>query len=92
MRDTVWKNALEPATGRVRDPLTGRFMSQRQPWQMGHKPGFEFWKHAASARSRGLTRSEFLDEYMNPASFRPELPTSNMSHRAEDVTDFFLGP
>ena len=52
-------------------------MRASDAWHMGHTPGREFWKHAADARSRGLSRTQFLDEYMNPAAFRPELPRSN---------------
>lgn len=90
MRDTVWDNAKD-AHGRVRDPLTGRLMSKDQPWDMGHKPGYEFYKHQESAIQRGIDRKAFLDEYYNPNHYRPELPSSNRSHRAEDVTSRYFG-
>lgn len=83
VRDQVWSNAIEPSTGRVRDTLTGQFMSALSPWDMGHLPGHEFWRHAADARSRGIGRSEFLDEHNDPCNYRPELPNSNRSHRGE---------
>ncbi|MBX7059958.1 MAG: HNH/ENDO VII family nuclease [Leptospirales bacterium] len=90
VRDTVWENAIESSTGRVRDPMTGRFMSETQPWDMGHKPGYEFRKFVESARQRGLTRQQFLDEYNRTSHYRPELPASNRSHYLEDFSDTFF--
>lgn len=86
MRDTVWENAKD-AHGRVRDPNTGRYMSKDQPWDMGHKPGYEFVKHQESAARRGISRQEFLDEHNNPEHYRPELPSSNRSHKGESKTE-----
>jgi hypothetical protein len=83
IRDTVWKNALEPETNRVRDSVTGRFISRSASWHMGHRPGYEFAKHRAYAVHRGILRNVFLDEHNNPMHYRPELPHSNMSHRGE---------
>lgn len=90
VRDQVWENAKD-ALGRVRDPVTGRYMSKDQPWDMGHSPGYEFRKHQESARERGITRKQFLDEYNNPEHYRPELPSSNRSHKGEDVTNQYFG-
>ena len=63
-----------------------------EPWDMGHKPGYEFRKHRDSARRRGIDRKQFLDEHNNPEHYRPELPSSNRSHAGEDATDTYLGP
>lgn len=90
MRDTVWDNAKD-AYGKVRDPLTGKYMSKEQPWDMGHKPGYEFHKHQESAQERGIDRKTFLDEYYNVNHYRPELPSSNRCHKAEDVTNKYFG-
>jgi hypothetical protein len=90
MRDEVWENAKDEH-GRVRDPVSGKYMSKDSPWDMGHKPGFEFRKHQESAKERGISRKEFLDEYYNPDHYRPELPSSNRSHKGEDVTDDYFG-
>ena len=90
MRDKTWDKAKD-SHGRVRDPVTGRYMSKNAPWHMGHKPGFEFRKHQQSARERGISRKQFLDEYSNEDHFRPELPKSNMCHKGEDHTDKYLG-
>ncbi len=92
IRDSVWKNNIERSTGRVRDPVTGRFISKLNPWDMGHAPGYEFRKLEASAAERGISRAQYLDEYNNPAHYRPELPSSNRSHAGELQSDVYFGP
>ncbi len=76
----------------MRDAVTGKFMSKDKAWDMGHKPGYEFRKHQQSARKRGIDRQQFLDEYNDPSHYRPELPSSNRSHKGEDVTSAYFGP
>ena len=93
VRDKAWEEVEKASPdGIVHDPKTGRPMSKDEPWDMGHKPGYEFRKHRASARERGITRKQFLDEHNNPSHYRPELPSSNRSHVCEDLTDLYLGP
>jgi uncharacterized protein YukE len=92
VRDRVWQLNTEPSTGRVRDPLTGQFMSRNKPWDMGHRPRYEHRKHQESARARGIDRHQFLDEYNDPSKYRPELPRSNRSHSGEDKSDRYDGP
>jgi hypothetical protein len=91
VRDKVWENAIED-DGEVRDPLTQEIINKNDPWQMGHKPGYEFRKHQQSAMKRGISREEFLDEHNNPYHYRPELPGSNQSHKGEDMTEQYFGP
>jgi hypothetical protein len=90
VRDKVWENAKDD-DGLVRDPQTGQVMDPSEPWDMGHEPGYEFRKHQASAMERGISREEFLDEHNNPDHYRPELPSSNRSHRGENMTDDYFG-
>ncbi len=90
LRDEVWDNAKDKH-GRVRDPVSGRYMSKNKQWDMGHKPGYEFKKHQESAARRGISRTEFLNEYNDPNKFRPELPSSNRSHKGEDKTNLYFG-
>ena len=90
VRDEVWENAKGP-DGNVRNP-DGRVMDPEQPWDMGHKPGYEFGKHQENARDRGIGRKPFLDEHNNPQHFRPELLSYNHGHSGEDLTDRYLGP
>jgi len=90
-KDTVWNNAKD-ARGKVRDDVTGKVMNKNKPWDMGHKPGYEFYKHKQSAMERGISRQQFRKEYYNPNHFRPELPSSNRSHKGENKTKRYFGP
>lgn len=90
VRGNTWKNAKN-TNGDVIDPVTQKIMNESEPWDMGHKPGFEFRKHQKSAEERGITRKQFLDEYNDPNHYRPELPSSNRSHKGEDLTDNYFG-
>ena len=91
VKETVWDKAKDEQ-GVVKDPITKKVMDIEESWDMGHKPGHEFRKHQQSAADRKITRKQFLDEYNNPNSYRPELPESNRSHIGEDKTDFYFGP
>ncbi|MBD5001907.1 type IV secretion protein Rhs [Xanthomonas citri pv. citri] len=66
-------------------------MKKDEPWDMGHKPGYEFRKHQQSAMERNISRKQFLDEHNNPDHYQPELPSSNRSHKGEDMTDDYFG-
>jgi predicted ribonuclease toxin of YeeF-YezG toxin-antitoxin module len=90
VRDKVW-NAAKGKDGKVRDPLTGKVMKKSDPWDMGHKKGYEFRKHKKDAARRKITRKQFLDEHNNPKKYRPELPSSNRGHAGEAADDVFLG-
>ena len=83
VRNQVYENAREASTGVARDPVTGRFIAKNGPWDMGHKPGYEFSKHQKSAQERGITREQFLNEHNDPSHYRPELPSSNRNHNGE---------
>jgi predicted ribonuclease toxin of YeeF-YezG toxin-antitoxin module len=90
VRDQVWERA-KGKDGKVRDPLTKKVMSKNDKWDMGHRPGYEFRKHKESAAKRGIDRKQFLDEHNDPKKYRPELPSSNRSHRGENKTKKYLG-
>ena len=93
VRDKTWEEAkANSPDGIVRDPKTGKPINPNEPWDMGHKPGYEFRKHRASAQERGIDRKQFLDEHNDSSHYRPELPSSNRSHSCEDMTDQYLGP
>ena len=91
MRDQVWETAKND-DGVVLDPLTNKVIDKSEAWDMGHKPGYEFWKHQQSAAERGISRKQFLDEYHNVDHFRPELPISNRSHKGEIGSNLYYGP
>ncbi|MGH6657206.1 MAG: HNH/ENDO VII family nuclease [Actinocrinis sp.] len=90
VRDKVWDAAKKD--GKVYDPLTGKEITEGEPWDMGHKPGFEFRKHRDSGYQRGISREQFLDEHNDPSHYWPELPESNQGHAGEDRSSFFGGP
>ena len=93
VRDKTWEEAkANSPDGIVRDPKTGKPINPNEPWDMGHKPGYEFRKHRASAQERGIDRKQFLDEHNDSSHYRPELPSSNRSHSCEDMTDQYLEP
>ena len=86
VRDKTWNEAKASSPdGVVRDPKTGRPIDFNEPWDMGHKPGYEFRKHKISAKQRGISRKQFLDEHNDYTHYRPELPSSNRSHTCEDL-------
>jgi hypothetical protein len=95
VRDQVWAAAVDGETGLVRDPLSGALMSKAEPWDMGHRAGMEYWKERDYAINDWLdnqnftTRTQFLDKMNDPSRYRPELPSSNRSHRAEDSSNDF---
>ena len=90
IRNKVW-DAAKDAHGRVRDPLTGRYMSFNKPWDMGHRPGYEFRTFTSLAKKHGMKRADFLNHYNDVKIYRPELPSSNRCHKLEDVTGIYLG-
>ncbi|MEG0523664.1 MAG: HNH/ENDO VII family nuclease [Erysipelotrichaceae bacterium] len=90
VRDKVWESAKN-VDGEVIDPVTRKVMNADEPWDMGHKAGFEFKKHQQSAQDRGISRKAFLNEHNIPEHYRPELPSSNRSHIGEDVTRNYFG-
>jgi cytochrome c1 len=96
-REAVWDLAVKESIaqgkgGKVYDAVTGKEIKFTDKWEMGHKPKYEFWKHQQSAKQRGISRKEFLEEYHNPEHFRPELPESNHSHYGEDSSSTYFGP
>jgi HNH/ENDO VII superfamily nuclease with conserved GHE residues len=95
VRDQVWADAADPRTGVVEDPLSGQQMDPSKAWDMGHRPGMEYWKERDNAINEWLhggnaiSRKDFLDIMNDPARYRPELPESNRSHAGEDSSNSF---
>ncbi len=91
-KEDAWNNAKD-AEGKVFDPNPDNPVEIKptDKWDMGHKPGYEFWKHQESAQSRDITREQFLNEYNNASHYRPELPSSNQSHKLEAPDDLYYG-
>jgi hypothetical protein len=89
-RAKIWEQALKDGDGKVISP-SGKEIKPGDPWEVGHKPKYEFWKHVRSAAERGVTREEFLRECKKLEKYRPETPEDNASHAFEDKTDAYLG-
>lgn len=83
--------AKKEGGGGVRDPVTGKIIHEWDNWDMGHLPGYEFWKHQQSAAERGISRKQFWDEYNNPEHYRPELPSSNRGYIGEMKSGKYYG-
>jgi hypothetical protein len=91
VEDAVWQLALKEPDGSVLSP-SGTKIKPGDPWVMGHKPKYEFWKHQRSAAERAITREQFIRECNSPEMYRPETKADNESHAFEDKSDAYLGP
>lgn len=69
--------------GRVYDADTGaeitwdRTKPRKGQWDMGHKPGKEWWHQVLDFLSGKKNRKQLRDELNDPQNFQPELPSSN---------------
>ncbi len=91
IREKVWEYALKEGKGKVLSP-SGKEIKPGDPWVMGHKPKYEFWKHQRSAAKRGISREQFIKEHNDSRQYRPEMPKDSESHFYEDKTGAYLGP
>lgn len=57
-------------------PITGKY-------DLGHKPGHEYWREANKAKKDGLTQEEFNERMNNPDLYQIEHPHENRSHAHE---------
>ena len=90
VEDKIWESNKDEY-GDVRDPLTKQIMRKDEPWDKGHKPGFEHYKHRQSAVDRKISRKQFRDECNDYRLYRPELPSSNRCHKGEGPPDVYCG-
>lgn len=86
--EEVWENAKGP-DGLVRDPNTGEVIHwtpgtpRKGVWDMGHIPEQRYHDVWESYVRGELSPQEFRDWYNDPDNYRPELPSTNRSHRYE---------
>ncbi|UOO38724.1 HNH/ENDO VII family nuclease [Oscillospiraceae bacterium CM] len=86
--DDVWNNYKDPTTGKAPDPAGGsiswdKTKPRQGQWDMGHIPE-EKYSDMRDRYIRGeISQQEFLGWYRNPANYRPELPSTNRSHKYE---------
>ena len=81
VRQQVEVNAPKTVDGKFIDPNTGMVIEGK--YDLGHKPGNEFWREKAKAQSEGLTQKQFNDRMNNPDYYQIESPSSNRSHKYE---------
>ena len=58
------------------EPIKGKY-------DLGHKPGHEFWREAEKAEKEGLTQDQFNNRMNNPDLYHIESPHENRSHSHE---------
>ncbi|MEK4628235.1 GH-E family nuclease [Solibacillus sp. FSL R7-0682] len=80
--EQVWENAKDPIDGKVYDP-TGVEIRRNGQWDMGHIPGEKYSEVHELFMNDTITKKEFLEWYRNPSNYRPELPSTNRSHKYE---------
>jgi RHS repeat-associated protein len=80
-REQVWERAKAP-DGNVYDP-SGRMLKFDEPWELGHRPEHKFSKAQLRAAQEGWDRQTWIRYQNDPDIYRPELPSSNASHRWE---------
>ena len=86
--EMVWKNAKDPVTGKVYDPsgteiIWDRSKPRKGQWDMGHLPEEKYSvKHREYMEGR-MSKEDFLAWYRDPNNYRPELPSTNRSHKCE---------
>jgi RHS repeat-associated protein len=82
----VW-TAAKQKDGKVYDPNTGEELiwntSGKRSWDMGHKPGKEYWRLHKDYMDGKITKEKFLNEYRNSKNYQPESPSSNRSRKYE---------
>ena len=86
--EQVWENAKDPITGKVYDPsgveITWDPTKPRNgQWDMGHMPDAKYSVMHQLYMDDLMSLEDFLAWYRNPANYRPELPSTNRSHKYE---------
>lgn len=84
----VWENAKDPITGKVYDPsgveiTWDKTKPRNGQWDMGHIPGEKYSEMHQLYMDDVISKDEFLEWYRNPINYRPELPSTNRSHKYE---------
>ncbi len=82
-RQAILNNAERLPNGDFVDPNTGEPIPKDGPYDIGHKPDYEWWKTQAKARVEGWTRRQVIEYENNPAHYQIEDPSSNRSHLYE---------
>lgn len=87
--EAVWENAKD-MDGKVWDPsgveiVWDKSKSRNGQWDMGYIPGEKYSEMHSQYMNDLISKEEFLAWYRNPDNYRPELPSTNRSHRYESI-------
>lgn len=85
--EQVWEMNKD-STGKVWDPSGAELIwdptrPRNGQWDMGHLPEHKYSVWHQKYIDDELSLEEFLEWYRNPAHYRPELPSTNRSHKYE---------
>lgn len=85
--EQVWEMNKD-STGKVWDPFGAELIwdptrPRNGQWDMGHLPEHKYSVWHQKYIDDELSLEEFLEWYRNPAHYRPELPSTNRSHKYE---------
>ena len=85
--EQVWEMNKD-STGKVWDPSGAELIwdptrPRNGQWDMGHLPEHKYSVWHQKYMDDELSLEEFLEWYRNPAHYRPELPSTNRSHKYE---------
>lgn len=81
VREAVEEKAARDPLGRFIDPNTN--MPIEGKYDLGHKPGDEFWRWKAEAEAEGLSQKEFNELMNDPSLYQIESPHNNRSRKYE---------
>lgn len=81
VRQEVENRAQKNSKGQFLDANTCKPIDGK--YDLGHKPGHEFWREAEKAEKEGLTQEQFNNRMNNPDLYHIESPHENRSHSHE---------
>lgn len=81
VRQEVESRAQKNDKGQFLDANTQKPIDGK--YDLGHKPGHEFWREAERAEKEGLTQEQFNNRMNNPDLYHIESPHENRSHSHE---------
>lgn len=81
VRQEVEDRAQKNSKGQFLDANTHKPIDGK--YDLGHKPGHEFWREVEKAEKEGLTQERFNNRMNNPDLYHIESPHENRSHSHE---------
>lgn len=85
----VWDKAPKDEKGYVicevcKNPIVWEHSDPRKGvWDVGHRPGIEFWRLRDLVLAGKLSSADFLAIHEDPSNFRPEHSKCNQGHTGE---------